>query len=90
MHDFTRLQFKWPGKYVSAPEDTPDLPDFSVPGDQPHQEHMTTGMIISIVVNVVLVAALAVGMVSYYRLKRKTEDFCYNIVDNALDDVFLT
>lgn len=48
------------------------------------------GMIASIVVNVILVAVVAVGVVLYYRLKRKTDDFYYNTVDNASDDIFLT
>lgn len=76
-----------PANYRSQPEDTPELPDS---GEKPHQDHMATGMIISIAINVVLAAALTFGVVSYYRLKRKTEAFCYNIVDNISDDIYLT
>lgn len=84
------LEIPLPANYKSQPDDTPELPDFRVAGDKPHQDHMKTGMIISVVINVVLVIALAIGAGSYYRLKRKTEAFCYNIVDNVSDDIFLT
>ncbi|XP_026314525.1 venom serine carboxypeptidase-like [Hyposmocoma kahamanoa] len=82
-----RLDMPLPANYKSRPDDTPDL---LAVRDQPHQDHTNTGMIISIAINVALVAALIVGVVSYIRLKRKTEAFCYNMVDNVSDDIFLT
>lgn len=91
------LDMPFPTDYKSQPGDTPELPDvsgelpdFKPPEEQLHQSHMKIGMIISIAINVVLVAALVVGVVLYYRLKRKIDDFCYNVVDNVSDDILLT
>lgn len=108
------LDMPLPANYKPSPENTPELPDFRLPGDIDHQDHSViphqppiaisktteeeptgdistkSGMIVSIVINVVLVAVVGVGVVLYCRLKRKTEDFFYSNVDNASDDIFLT